>query len=85
MTDIRYSGRAGKITCTPHEDINPIQPCIVGIEGVPFPITFTGAWGSDVVEVIAGAQLITLTWQEVKALERALSLLAHVITRTGNY
>lgn len=82
MTDIRYSGREGQITATPHEDITPDSPCIVKIGNL---VEFMGAWGSDTVLVDGGDWATTLTWQEIKALERSLNLLAHVITRTGDY
>jgi hypothetical protein len=88
MTDIRFSQRVNHITCSELSEIDPEHPCIVAIEGDAGKVTFTGEWGSGVVEVTTRADTLTvatLTWQEIKALEQALNLLAHVVTRTGDY
>ena len=88
MTDIDPAERHGKVTASHYGDISPTQPCVATIEGDAGTITFTGAWGSEAVEVTTRSgtlRVATLTWQEVKALERAMNLLAHVITRSGNF
>lgn len=82
MTDIRYSGREGQVTCTPHAELNPGSTCVATIGDL---VTFSGQWGSETVLVDCGEKFTTLTFQEVKALERALNLMAHVITRTGHF
>jgi len=71
------------ITCSELSEIDPAHPCVVTIEGA---LIATGEWGTDVVKITTMPNdTLTLTWQEVKALEQALNLLAHVVTRTGEY
>ena len=81
--NIRHEGREGSITCSTLSEIDPTHPCVIEIGNL---VKLIGPWGTDHVEVIVGSgATLTLTWQEIKALESALNLIAHVVTRTGDY
>jgi len=77
------------ITCSELSEIDPAHPCVVAIDNMTDRVAFVGEWGTDKVQVHLLADgatgEMTLTWQEVKELEQALNLLAHVVTRTGEY
>jgi hypothetical protein len=84
MYDIRMTGREGQITCTTLPELNPGTPCVATIDGSAGKVTFRAEWGSGVATVTTRSGTLTvatLTWEEVKALEEALGLLAHVATR----